>query len=82
MTGDALRCQGGTARLIHERGGAWLFALKAVMNRHLTPDPERRHDAFFDSCAVAQAPRSEIPAMPNHFEAPENKALVQASVNR
>ena len=29
VTGDALHCQGETARLIRERGGAWLFALKA-----------------------------------------------------
>lgn len=28
VTGDALHCQGETARLIQERGGAWLFALK------------------------------------------------------
>ena len=29
VTGDALHCQGETARLIRERGGDWLFALKA-----------------------------------------------------
>ena len=29
VTGDALHCQGGTARLIQERGGDWLFTLKA-----------------------------------------------------
>lgn len=28
VTGDALHCQGETARLIQERGGDWLFALK------------------------------------------------------
>ncbi|MCK8788047.1 ISAs1 family transposase [Roseomonas sp. NAR14] len=28
VTGDALHCQGGTARLIREKGGDWLFALK------------------------------------------------------
>jgi predicted transposase YbfD/YdcC len=29
VTGDALHCQGETARLIEERGGKWLFTLKA-----------------------------------------------------
>jgi predicted transposase YbfD/YdcC len=29
VTGDALHCQGETARLIRERGGDWLFTLKA-----------------------------------------------------
>lgn len=29
VTGDALHCQGETARLIGERGGDWLFTLKA-----------------------------------------------------
>lgn len=29
VTGDALHCQGETARLVRERGGEWLFALKA-----------------------------------------------------
>lgn len=29
VTGDALHCQGETARLVRERGGDWLFALKA-----------------------------------------------------
>jgi hypothetical protein len=29
VTGDALHCQGQTARLIKERGGDWLFTLKA-----------------------------------------------------
>jgi predicted transposase YbfD/YdcC len=29
VTGDALHCQGETARLIQERGGDWLFTLKA-----------------------------------------------------
>jgi predicted transposase YbfD/YdcC len=29
VTGDALHCQGETARLINERGGDWLFTLKA-----------------------------------------------------
>ena len=29
MTGDALHCQGETARLIKDRGGDWLFTLKA-----------------------------------------------------
>lgn len=29
VTGDALHCQGGTAALIQERGGDWLFTLKA-----------------------------------------------------
>jgi predicted transposase YbfD/YdcC len=29
VTGDALHCQGDTARLIAERGGDWLFTLKA-----------------------------------------------------
>ena len=29
VTGDALHCQGGTAQLIRERGGDWLFTLKA-----------------------------------------------------
>ena len=29
VTGDALHCQGGTAKLIQERGGEWLFTLKA-----------------------------------------------------
>ncbi len=29
VTGDALHCQGGTAQLIQERGGDWLFTLKA-----------------------------------------------------
>lgn len=29
VTGDALHCQGETARLIKERGGQWLFTLKA-----------------------------------------------------
>lgn len=28
VTGDALHCQGETARLIREKGGDWLFALK------------------------------------------------------
>jgi len=28
VTGDALHCQGETARLIEEKGGAWLFTLK------------------------------------------------------
>ncbi len=28
VTGDALHCQGETARLIAEKGGTWLFALK------------------------------------------------------
>jgi hypothetical protein len=30
VTGDALHCQGETARLITERGGDWLFTLKAT----------------------------------------------------
>lgn len=29
VTGDALHCQGETARLIRDRGGDWMFALKA-----------------------------------------------------
>jgi predicted transposase YbfD/YdcC len=29
VTGDALHCQGETARLIKHRGGDWLFTLKA-----------------------------------------------------
>jgi predicted transposase YbfD/YdcC len=29
VTGDAIHCQSETARLVAERGGAWLFALKA-----------------------------------------------------
>ena len=29
VTGDALHCQGETARIITERGGDWLFTLKA-----------------------------------------------------
>ncbi len=29
VTGDAIHCQGETARLVAERGGDWLFALKA-----------------------------------------------------
>jgi predicted transposase YbfD/YdcC len=29
VTGDALHCQGETARLIEKRGGKWLFTLKA-----------------------------------------------------
>jgi len=29
VTGDALHCQGETARIIKERGGDWLFTLKA-----------------------------------------------------
>jgi predicted transposase YbfD/YdcC len=29
VTGDALHCQGETARLIEQRGGKWLFTLKA-----------------------------------------------------
>ena len=29
VTGDALHCQGETARLIKDRGGDWLFTLKA-----------------------------------------------------
>ena len=29
VTGDAIHCQGETARLVVERGGDWLFALKA-----------------------------------------------------
>jgi len=28
VTGDALHCQGDTARLINQRGGDWLFTLK------------------------------------------------------
>jgi predicted transposase YbfD/YdcC len=29
VTGDAVHCQAGTAALVRERGGEWLFALKA-----------------------------------------------------
>ena len=29
VTGDAIHCQSETARLVRERGGDWLFALKA-----------------------------------------------------
>ena len=29
VTGDAMHCQGETARLVRERGGQWLFSLKA-----------------------------------------------------
>jgi hypothetical protein len=29
ITGDAIHCQNETARLVAERGGEWLFALKA-----------------------------------------------------
>ncbi len=29
VTGDAIHCQAETARLVAERGGDWLFALKA-----------------------------------------------------
>ena len=29
VTGDAIHCQVETARLVHERGGEWLFTLKA-----------------------------------------------------
>jgi predicted transposase YbfD/YdcC len=42
VTGDALHCQGETARLIRERGGDWLFALKA--NR---PVQYAEAEAFF-----------------------------------
>jgi predicted transposase YbfD/YdcC len=52
VTGDALHCQGETARLINDRGGEWLFTLKAnrpVQHRdvatwfadpHARPEPE------------------------------------------
>lgn len=52
VTGDALHCQGETARLITERGGDWLFALKAnrpaqhaevaawFADPHARPEPE------------------------------------------
>lgn len=42
VTGDALHCQGGTAALIQERGGDWLFALKA--NR---PEQHKEVAAWF-----------------------------------
>src|SRR6202012_329493 len=34
VTGDALHCQGETARLIKDRGGDWLFTLKANRPLH------------------------------------------------
>lgn len=52
VTGDALHCQGGTAKLIQERGGDWLFTLKAnrpvqhseaaawFADPHARPEPE------------------------------------------
>jgi predicted transposase YbfD/YdcC len=42
VTGDALHCQGETARLIEEKGGAWLFTLKD--NR---PSQRAEVDAWF-----------------------------------
>jgi hypothetical protein len=46
ITGDAIHCQNETARLVAERGGEWLFALKAnrpVMQAALPPaSPIRR----------------------------------------
>ena len=55
VTGDALHCQGGTARLIQERGGDWLFTLKAnrpvqhaevarLVRRPARPPRARAHD--------------------------------------
>ncbi len=43
VTGDALHCQDGTAALIQERGGDWLFTLKA--NR---PAQHKEVAAWFD----------------------------------
>ena len=52
VTGDALHCQGGTAALIQERGGDWLFTLNAnrpaqhkevaawFADPHTWPEPE------------------------------------------
>ena len=52
VTGDALHCQGETARLVTERGGDWLFTLKAnrpvqhkeaatwFADPHARPEPE------------------------------------------
>ncbi len=55
VTGDALHCQGETARLIEQRGGKWLFTLKA--NRPLQhaevatwfADPKNKPDGEYTS---------------------------------
>jgi predicted transposase YbfD/YdcC len=47
VTGDAIHCQSETARVVRERGGDWLFALKA--NRPLMLDEVTKY--FADPCA-------------------------------
>jgi predicted transposase YbfD/YdcC len=53
VTGDALHCQGETARIVRERGGDWLFTLKAnrpVQHKEVAAwfaDPEARPEAEY-----------------------------------
>jgi predicted transposase YbfD/YdcC len=66
VTGDALHCQGETARLIDQRGGKWLFTLKA--NRPLQhaeaatwfADPKNKAHGEFTSTDGHNGGRIEV----------------------
>jgi predicted transposase YbfD/YdcC len=63
VTGDAMHCQGETARLVKERGGQWLFSLKANRPAQLAEvaawftDPKNKPDGV---CMTTDADNGRI----------------------
>lgn len=63
VTGDALHCQGETAQLIEDRGGKWLFSLKANRPAQLAEveawfaDPKNQPDG---TCETTDADNGRI----------------------
>ena len=63
VTGDAMHCQGETARLVKERGGQWLFGLKANRPAQLAEvaawfvDPNNKPDGV---CTTTDADNGRI----------------------
>ena len=66
VTGDAIHCQAETARLIGERGGKWLFTLKANRPAQLAEvaawfaDPKNRPHGAFTSTDADNGGRIEV----------------------
>jgi predicted transposase YbfD/YdcC len=65
VTGDAMHCQGETARLINDRGGDWLFTLKA--NRPVQHAEVR--DWFADPASKPDAEHTTVDADNGRIEA-------------
>jgi predicted transposase YbfD/YdcC len=73
VTVDALHCQGETARLIEERGGKWLFALKANRPAQLAEvetwfaDPNNKPDTTCQRPTPTRAGSRSAPrGLPRH----------------